>query len=113
MPVNDVGFASIESKSHGNVLWAQLDHGIQRIGFSATPEKLARYGSSLTESQAIAEAVKAMDPFTLEFESRMVDSIQVSIHCSALGILHKLIIPQCQSAASRYILGKRANFASG
>jgi len=68
MPDNDVGFASIESKSHGNVLWAQLDHGVKRIGFAATPEMLARYGGSLTEEQAVAEAVKAMEPFTLEIE---------------------------------------------
>ncbi|KAJ5916500.1 hypothetical protein N7504_000515 [Penicillium tannophilum] len=68
MPDNDVGFASIESKSHGNVLWAQLDHGVKRIGFAATPEMLARYGGSLTKEQAVAEAVKAMEPFTLKIE---------------------------------------------
>ncbi|KAJ5643727.1 uncharacterized protein N7484_006234 [Penicillium longicatenatum] len=68
MPDDDVGFASIESKSHGNVLWAQLDHGVKRIGFAATPEMLARYGGSLTEEQAVAEAVKAIEPFTLEIE---------------------------------------------
>lgn len=68
MPDADVGFASIESKSHGNVLWVQLDHGVKRIGFAMTEEMLAKYGDKLTEEQAVAEAVKSMEPFTLEVE---------------------------------------------
>ncbi|TQB69373.1 hypothetical protein MPDQ_001953 [Monascus purpureus] len=68
MPDADVGWASIESKSHGNVLWVQLDNGAKRIGFAMTPEMLAKYGEKLTEEQAKAEAVKSMEPFTLEFE---------------------------------------------
>ncbi|GLI73921.1 hypothetical protein PoHVEF18_002153 [Penicillium ochrochloron] len=68
MPNADVGFASIESKSHGNVLWVQLDHGVKRIGFAMTEEMLAKYGNNLTEDQAVAEAIKSMEPFTLEIE---------------------------------------------
>ncbi|KAF3398265.1 3-hydroxybenzoate 4-monooxygenase [Penicillium rolfsii] len=69
MPNADVGFASIESKSHGNVLWVQLDHGVKRIGFAMTEEMLAQYGNNLTKEQAVAEAIKSMEPFTLEIES--------------------------------------------
>ncbi|KAJ5653998.1 hypothetical protein N7490_001001 [Penicillium lividum] len=68
MPDDDLGFASIESKNHGNVLWVQLDHGVKRIGFAMTEEMLAKYGDHLTEEQAVAEAVKSMEPFTLEVE---------------------------------------------
>jgi phenol 2-monooxygenase len=69
MPDADLGFASIESKSHGNVLWVQLDHGVKRIGFAMTDEMLAKYGDRLTEEDAKQEAIKSMEPFTLEFET--------------------------------------------
>ncbi|KAI2857363.1 hypothetical protein CBS115988_5228 [Aspergillus niger] len=69
MPEADIGFASIESKSHGNVLWVQLDHGVKRIGCAMTPEMLARYGDKLTLEDAKVEAVKSMEPFSLEFET--------------------------------------------
>ncbi|KAJ5131934.1 FAD binding domain-containing protein [Penicillium atrosanguineum] len=69
MPDADLGFASIESRSHGNVLWVQLDHGVKRIGFAMTDAVLAKYGGKLTEEQAKEEAVRSMEPFTLEFES--------------------------------------------
>lgn len=69
MPDADLGFASIESKHHGNVLWVQLDHGVKRIGFAMTKEMLAKYDNRLTEEDAKQEAVKSMEPFTLEFES--------------------------------------------
>ncbi|PYH91258.1 pentachlorophenol 4-monooxygenase [Aspergillus ellipticus CBS 707.79] len=69
MPDADMGFASIESESHGNVLWVQLDHGVKRIGFAMTDEMLAKYGDGFNEEHAKAEAIKSMKPFTLEFES--------------------------------------------
>lgn len=69
MPDADMGFASIESKSHGNVLWVQLDHGVKRIGFAMTDAMLAKYGGKLTEDQAKEEAILSMKPFALEFES--------------------------------------------
>ncbi|CEL02528.1 hypothetical protein ASPCAL03697 [Aspergillus calidoustus] len=43
MPDADLGFASIESKSHRNVLWVQLDHGVKRIGFAMTKQMMAKY----------------------------------------------------------------------
>ncbi|GKZ36532.1 hypothetical protein AbraIFM66950_007650 [Aspergillus brasiliensis] len=69
MPDADIGFASIESKSHGNVLWVQLDHGVKRIGFAMTKELLAKYGDNFTLEDAKVEAVKSMEPFSLEFET--------------------------------------------
>jgi phenol 2-monooxygenase (NADPH) len=32
-------YEAIESKTHGNVLWAPLDHGATRIGFAFTAER--------------------------------------------------------------------------
>ncbi|PYH35216.1 pentachlorophenol 4-monooxygenase [Aspergillus neoniger CBS 115656] len=69
MPDADIGFASIESKSHGNVLWVRLDHGVKRIGFAMTQELLANYGDKLTLEDAKVEAVKSMEPFSFEFET--------------------------------------------
>ncbi|KAL4937596.1 hypothetical protein BDV06DRAFT_232472 [Aspergillus oleicola] len=69
MPDADLGWASIESKHHGNVLWVQLDHGTKRIGFSMTKEMIAKYGEKLSVDDAKKEAVKAMEPFTLEFQT--------------------------------------------
>lgn len=68
MPDEDLSVASIESKEHGNILWIKLDSGVTRIGFAMTPAMLAKYGDSLTEEQAVAEAIKCMAPFTLEIE---------------------------------------------
>ncbi|PLB46091.1 pentachlorophenol 4-monooxygenase [Aspergillus steynii IBT 23096] len=67
MPDADLGFASLESESHGNVLWVQMDHGVKRIGFAMTDAMLAKYGSNLTLEDAKVEAVKAMAPFSLNF----------------------------------------------
>ncbi|KAH8432779.1 uncharacterized protein LDX57_010406 [Aspergillus melleus] len=69
MPDADMGFASIESPSHGNVLWVQLDHGVKRIGFATTEEMLAKYGGKLTEEQAKHEAIESMKPFKLDIKS--------------------------------------------
>lgn len=69
MPDADMGFASIESPSHGNVLWVQLDHGVKRIGFAMTEEMLAKYGGKLTEDEAKYEAAQSMKPFKLEIKS--------------------------------------------
>lgn len=67
MADQDLGFASIESATHGNVLWVRLDHGRTRVGFALTPELYAKYGEHMTEDQVKNEAKKAMSPFTLEF----------------------------------------------
>ncbi|KAL3444615.1 FAD binding domain-containing protein [Aspergillus insuetus] len=62
-------YASIESPTHGNILWAPLDRGITRIGYVYTPEQEARHGRNLTKEAVIEEAISAVKPFTLEFES--------------------------------------------
>lgn len=64
----DLGAASIESKHHGVVLFIKLDSDTTRIGYAMTPEMLAKYGESMTQEQAVAEAVKCMEPFSLEVE---------------------------------------------
>ncbi|UZJ50703.1 hypothetical protein CBS101457_000023 [Exobasidium rhododendri] len=66
MPDARVGFGAIESPTHGNVLWAALDHGRTRIGFALTPELFEKYGDKMTEEQAIHEAKESMKPFDLE-----------------------------------------------
>ena len=69
MPEARGGLCGIESSSHGSVLWACLDHGRTRIGF-AFPEKLWKeIGANITKEDVIREAKKALQPFTLEFES--------------------------------------------
>lgn len=69
MPDSDIGFASIESKNHGNIVWVQLEKGENRIGFALNAEMSAKYGHSVTEEQAKQEAIKAMEPFTLEIKN--------------------------------------------
>jgi phenol 2-monooxygenase len=68
MPGARVGLASIESPTHGNVLWMALDHGRTRIGFALPPNLAEKYGANITEEEAKEEAKKAVAPFNLEFE---------------------------------------------
>lgn len=68
MPYADAGSASIETASHGNVLWVRLDHDTYRIGYALTPKLREKYGENITEEQAKFEAVEAMKPFSLEIE---------------------------------------------
>lgn len=49
MPDSDIGFASIESKNHGNVVWVQLEKGEKRIGLALNNEMSAKYGRCMTE----------------------------------------------------------------
>ena len=69
MPEARKGLCGVESKSHGSVLWACLDHRRTRVGF-AFPKKLwEEKGASLTQEDVVEEAKKALEPFTLEFET--------------------------------------------
>jgi len=68
MPESRMGFGSLESRTHGNVLWVSMDHGAARIGFSLNDELVKKYGRHLTEEQAVAEAKASMAPFEVEFE---------------------------------------------
>lgn len=58
---------AIESRTHGNVLWAPLDRGATRIGYALTPEILAKHPGGITEEVAVEEAVASMAPFKVRF----------------------------------------------
>jgi phenol 2-monooxygenase len=61
------GYGAIESPTHGNVLWAALDHGATRIGFAFTKERAAKY-EVFDEKAAVAEAIESVKPFKLTFK---------------------------------------------
>ncbi|KAI1378772.1 FAD binding domain-containing protein [Hypoxylon crocopeplum] len=60
-------YCSIESPTHGNVLWAALDHGATRIGYAFTDDR-ANAHPQFDEAAAVKEAIEAVKPFHLEFE---------------------------------------------
>ncbi|KAL3424729.1 FAD binding domain-containing protein [Phlyctema vagabunda] len=66
MPKNRV-YGAIESPTHGNVLWAALDHGATRIGFAFTAERQKGY-AEFNEAAAVAEAIESVKPFKLSFK---------------------------------------------
>ena len=66
MPKSRV-YGAIESPTHGNVLWAALDHGATRIGFAFTAERQRAY-PEFNEAAAVAEAIESVKPFTLKFK---------------------------------------------
>ncbi|CAF9929297.1 MAG: hypothetical protein HETSPECPRED_007336 [Heterodermia speciosa] len=68
MPGARSGRVGIQSASHGSILWACLDHGRTRVGFALSKELWEKLGSDITQADVIAEAQKALQPFTLEFE---------------------------------------------
>ena len=57
----------IQSHSHGNVLWACLDHRVTRIGFSFPEHLYKTLGAKISKDDVIHEAKKALEPFTLSF----------------------------------------------
>jgi phenol 2-monooxygenase len=59
-------YGAIESPTHGNVLWAALDHGATRIGFAFTAERQKGY-PEFNEAAAVAEAIASIKPFSLKF----------------------------------------------
>jgi phenol 2-monooxygenase len=63
----DMSISAIESKTHGNILWAPLDHGATRIGYAYTPEIAAKYPHGVTQEVAEREAVESMRPFNVKF----------------------------------------------
>lgn len=60
-------YGAIESPTHGNVLWAALDHGATRIGFAFTAERQRAY-PEFNEAAAVAEAIASVKPFDLTFK---------------------------------------------
>lgn len=68
MPEPNLMFASLETKTHGNVLWLRLDNDAHRIGFALTPRLQEKYPSGPTLGQAIEEAKQCLSPFELDIE---------------------------------------------
>ncbi|ORY15435.1 FAD binding domain-domain-containing protein [Clohesyomyces aquaticus] len=60
-------YCAIESPTHGNVLWAALDHGATRIGFAFTAERQKAY-TEFNEEAAVKEAIASVKPFSLSFK---------------------------------------------
>jgi phenol 2-monooxygenase len=60
-------YCAIESPTHGNVLWAALDHGATRIGYAFTAERAKTY-QNFDEEAAVKEAIAAVKPFKLKFK---------------------------------------------
>lgn len=59
---------SVQSDNHGLVLFAPIDGGRTRIGYVFSKELQEKYGEEgITEEVAMAEAKKAVAPFSLEF----------------------------------------------
>ncbi|OIW31073.1 FAD/NAD(P)-binding domain-containing protein [Coniochaeta ligniaria NRRL 30616] len=67
MPINRA-YGAIESRTHGNVLWAPLDNGATRIGYAFSPEIAAKYPDGVTQEVALKEAIECMKPFKVEFK---------------------------------------------
>lgn len=61
-------YCAIESPTHGNVLWAALDHGGTRIGFAFTAERQTAY-KEFNEDAAVREAIASVKPFSLKFKT--------------------------------------------
>lgn len=68
MLILTMSFRAIESKTHGNVLWAPLDHGATRIGYAYNREIAKKYPEGVTEDVAVKEAIECMKPFKLKFK---------------------------------------------
>ncbi|KAI1108117.1 FAD binding domain-containing protein [Nemania sp. NC0429] len=60
-------YCSIESPTHGNVLWVGLDRGATRIGYAFTDDRASAY-TEFDEQAAVKEAISAVKPFTVEFD---------------------------------------------
>lgn len=69
MPSARSGLCGLNSPTHGSVLWAPLDHGSTRVGFALPPEVWEQHGRDITQGTVMVEAVKALHPFSLEFDS--------------------------------------------
>ena len=61
-------YCAIESPTHGNVLWAALDHGATRIGYAFTAERQKAY-KEFDEEAAVKEAIASVKPFSLKFKT--------------------------------------------
>ncbi|KAG7095492.1 hypothetical protein E1B28_006231 [Marasmius oreades] len=62
---------SVDSATHGQIVWCPIDNGLTRIGYVLSSALLERYGGveAITQDIAVEEAKKALHPFELEFVS--------------------------------------------
>ncbi|KAL3488317.1 FAD binding domain-containing protein [Aspergillus germanicus] len=67
MPITRA-YGAIESETHGNVLWAPLDHGATRIGYAYSANIAANYPDGVTQEVAVQEAIASMKPFKVKFK---------------------------------------------
>ncbi|KAJ5611780.1 hypothetical protein N7528_008885 [Penicillium herquei] len=67
MPISR-SYGAIESKTHGNVLWAPLDHGATRIGYAYSSQIASKYPDGVTQEVAEKEAIESMKPFNVTFK---------------------------------------------
>ncbi|KAL4797127.1 FAD binding domain-containing protein [Aspergillus venezuelensis] len=67
MPITRA-YGAIESRTHGNVLWAPLDHGATRIGYAYSSEIAAKHPNGVTGEVAVQEAIESMKPFKVKFK---------------------------------------------
>ncbi|KAF7317091.1 Pentachlorophenol 4-monooxygenase [Mycena chlorophos] len=61
---------SIDSASHGQILWCPIDNGLTRIGYVFSQALLEKYGGveGVTQDVAVEEAKAALAPFEVEFQ---------------------------------------------
>ncbi|KAL0578393.1 hypothetical protein V5O48_003614 [Marasmius crinis-equi] len=73
---------SIDSDTHGQILWCPNDDGLTRIGYVFSSALLEKYGGAegVTQEVAMEEAKKALHPFELEFISVDWFTIYLRIH---------------------------------
>jgi phenol 2-monooxygenase len=81
-------YCAIESPTHGNVLWAALDHGATRIGFAFTAERQKAY-AVFDEAAAVKEAIASVKPFNLTFKQVDWWTIYVVGQRTARQFFHK------------------------
>ncbi|KAH8822933.1 FAD binding domain-containing protein, partial [Flagelloscypha sp. PMI_526] len=62
---------SVDSPTHGQILWCPIDSGMTRIGYVFSSALIEKYGGleGVTEDAVRVEAQAAVAPFELEFES--------------------------------------------
>ena len=63
------GLISIDSPSHGSILYACLDHGRTRIGFKFPDKMYEDLGANISQEDVVREAKIAMRPWELDFET--------------------------------------------
>lgn len=81
---------SVQSDTHGLVLWCPIDEGKVRIGYVFSQALKEKYGEENVNGEvAMAEAKKALAPFNVEFVKLDWYTLYVCLTCR---LLHRLLI---------------------